>query len=315
MKSYFNVHLNMKLEYDTSKFRFCGKHGLLSIDQFMKSYAQRKNGKKYNIFKCLACIRERSKTQYHKNPSVDKIQTNKWRAKHRKQARAIVAKCYIKNKEKYLPKARERTRKVRLECLKAYSPELKCSLCPENHDEFMVLDHIDGGGTEHRKQTGSGSKFYFWIKKNHFPSGYRVLCHNCNFKELLRRNEKEIAEKERTKNLHKTRIRNGKERLVNKQKAQAAYRKYHKSNRIKCIKHYSNEMKCICCGNSDVEVLSIDHIDGGGRKHMKELGVSSGNQFYSWLIKNHFPEGYRILCLNCNFSFGAYGHCHHQQYP
>ena len=30
------------------------------------------------------------------------------------------------------------------------------------------------------KLVGSGSKFLRWLKANNFPSGFRVLCHNCN---------------------------------------------------------------------------------------------------------------------------------------
>jgi len=67
---------------------------------------------------------------------------------------------------------------------------------------------------------------------------------------------------------------------------------------------------CECCGESHVEFLGVDHIDGGGRKHLAELGGSA--YFYGWLKKNGFPPGYRILCHNCNFSIGKYGYCPHK---
>lgn len=28
--------------------------------------------------------------------------------------------------------------------------------------------------------TGLGAHFYKWLEHNHFPPGFRVLCHNCN---------------------------------------------------------------------------------------------------------------------------------------
>lgn len=37
-----------------------------------------------------------------------------------------------------------------------------------------------------------------------------------------------------------------------------------------------------------------------------------GGHFYGWLIREEFPEGYRVLCLNCNFSHGVFGYCPHQ---
>lgn len=55
--------------------------------------------------------------------------------------------------------------------------------------------------------------------------------------------------------------------------------------------------KCICCGESNLIFLSIDHINGGGTKHRKEIGKKS----YVWLYQNNFPDGYQTLCFNCNW--------------
>jgi hypothetical protein len=79
------------------------------------------------------------------------------------------------------------------------------------------------------------------------------------------------------------------------------------SQRKKCLDHYGN--KCSCCDETTPEFLGIDHIDGGGRQHRKQIKNTS---IYSWLIKNNFPDGYRILCHNCNLSIGFYGYCPHQ---
>jgi hypothetical protein len=54
----------------------------------------------------------------------------------------------------------------------------KCAKCGDTTDEFLQIDHINGGGTEHRKQIGSG--IYRWLRKNQWPEGFRVLCANCN---------------------------------------------------------------------------------------------------------------------------------------
>lgn len=51
--------------------------------------------------------------------------------------------------------------------------------------DALTIDHINGGGTRHRK---SVYHMYEWLKKNSFPSGYQVLCANCQtIKELRRR--------------------------------------------------------------------------------------------------------------------------------
>jgi hypothetical protein len=67
--------------------------------------------------------------------------------------------------------------------------------------------------------------------------------------------------------------------------------------------------RCKCCGESEVKFLSIDHINGGGRKHRDSIKGS----VYSWIIKNDFPVGFQILCHNCNQARGYYGKCPHEE--
>lgn len=61
--------------------------------------------------------------------------------------------------------------------------------------------------------------------------------------------------------------------------------------------------KCECCGIDEEMFLTIDHIDGNGNQHRKEvLGshLMAGTHFYRWLRQNGYPEGFRVLCFNCN---------------
>jgi len=89
-------------------------------------------------------------------------------------------------------------------------------------------------------------------------------------------------------------------------------RTYWKNQRLKVPSHYSNKsLSCACCGEVTYEFLSIDHIDGGGTQHRKELG---SKYIYSWLIQQEFPEGYQVLCHNCNMAKGFYKECPHQKY-
>jgi len=81
---------------------------------------------------------------------------------------------------------------------------------------------------------------------------------------------------------------------------------------------------CACCGDTHTEFLTIDHIDGGGAEHRRQLAkergwkdtvpgtAMSGKQFYLWLRRNGYPSGFRVLCMNCNFSFGHFGYCPHR---
>src|SRR5260221_360879 len=53
--------------------------------------------------------------------------------------------------------------------------------------------------------------------------------------------------------------------------------------------------------------LSIDHINGDGSKHRKEIG--GGGKIYKWLINNNFPSGFQVLCIPCNLHKGTRSHC------
>lgn len=81
-----------------------------------------------------------------------------------------------------------------------------------------------------------------------------------------------------------------------------------KRRRQAVLTHYGG--KCNCCGIDTYEFLSIDHINGGGYRHRKEIG-NFGRNFFKWLIKNEYPEGYQVLCHNCNLAKGFYGVCPH----
>lgn len=61
--------------------------------------------------------------------------------------------------------------------------------------------------------------------------------------------------------------------------------------------HYGN--RCNCCGEPNILFLSIDHVNRDGVTHRKETGVS-GTGINYWLVKHNFPEGFQVLCFNCN---------------
>ena len=80
--------------------------------------------------------------------------------------------------------------------------------------------------------------------------------------------------------------------------------------RAEVLAHYGTNgvPMCQCCGERTLEFLGIDHIEGGGCKHKKEIHA----HLYKWLKDHGFPEGFRDLCHNCNQSLGAYGYCPHK---
>ena len=73
---------------------------------------------------------------------------------------------------------------------------------------------------------------------------------------------------------------------------------------------YGNQ--CACCGESHVEFLGIDHINGGGTQHRKQIKCYGVN-FYDWLRQRGYPKEYQILCHNCNLAKGFFGYCPHER--
>lgn len=81
-----------------------------------------------------------------------------------------------RNQAEYLKK-----KAARLKALQHYSGSVVpfCQCCSESAVEFLTFDHINGGGNQHRKQLHREDIVRYLTKAN-FPSGFRVLCQNCN---------------------------------------------------------------------------------------------------------------------------------------
>lgn len=98
----------------------------------------------------------------------------------------------------------------------------------------------------------------------------------------------------------------------NREKANKLSRESKKRYEDKCKKlvfdHYGR--KCECCDENNEAFLSIDHINGGGRKHRRKIT----EKICIWLVKNNFPKEFQVLCFNCNW--GKYqnnGICPHKE--
>lgn len=77
--------------------------------------------------------------------------------------------------------AREKRAREKVTALEAYGGCV-CACCGENEITMLTLDHIEQNGTEdrrnHPKYQGTG--VYVRLRKDNYPSGFRVLCYNCN---------------------------------------------------------------------------------------------------------------------------------------
>lgn len=76
--------------------------------------------------------------------------------------------------------------KLKQEVLSAYSKDHDhpaCCNCGFDNIHALQLDHINGGGRQHRISLASqGShNIYQWLRREGYPKGYQVLCANCNW--------------------------------------------------------------------------------------------------------------------------------------
>ena len=69
--------------------------------------------------------------------------------------------------------------------------------------------------------------------------------------------------------------------------------------------------RCVCCGETAAAFLTLDHTNHDGKEHRAAFGgrgIATSFQVYSDLKRRGWPtDGFRLLCMNCNFAtrFGA----------
>lgn len=140
--------------------------------------------------RCIRCGLEKSHQEFcrHKkskdglsgyckicNSEVKKL----WRKNNPELARRLRRRSFEKHRDKRNESRRQQRQKLRNEVISYYGGKCKC--CGETTNEFLTIDHINGGGAEYRRRDSSHSHIYHWLKQNNFPAeGFRILCYNCN---------------------------------------------------------------------------------------------------------------------------------------
>jgi hypothetical protein len=247
---------------------------------------------------------------------------------------------------------------VRLEALTHYSGgEPACACCGEARYEFLAVDHLTGSSHEDQERFGSLDKHLVHLRREGWPEGYQVLCHNCNAAksiygttgrlccvhhpeqrpvDFVRKGGRSNAPlvpipESRCNDLAVQRCQDC-QRLFPLDSTHFFYRKDNQRyryeckecygvgrldvlranrlrNKMKAMSHYcGGAPKCQCCGIEAVELLTIDHVNGGGAKHREEAGFSD---ICLWLLTNGLPDGFRVLCYNCNMAAYKFNGCPH----
>lgn len=80
-------------------------------------------------------------------------------------------------------------------------------------------------------------------------------------------------------------------------------RDWEKRLRKEAIKNYGG--KCRCCGEKQLEFLSVVPIPGKAERPKR------GTSLPFWLRKNGWPKGFRVLCHNCRTAYERFDYCPH----
>ena len=148
----------------------------------------------------------------------------------------------------------------------------------------------------------------------YLPQGYTggVKCQNCKDKAYAKAKEKRKSKKESGLCTAKPSCKNiPPEGSVHCPECKKKFADIQFELKSVVITAYSPDATCSCCGEDDIRMLSIDHINNDGKERRASEGA--GTNFYRWIIDNHFPDDLQVLCMGCNW--GKYqngGICPHQ---
>lgn len=147
------------------------------------------------------------------------------------------------------------------------------------------------------------------------PESGLLRCSNCAklFKNRRSKEYKNLSAEGICVTCKKSKATKGVQCLECSAKANAWHKKRYYELKDEAFNRYGGYI-CNCCGEDEHDFLTIDHIDGNGNKHRKEI-KGSIRSFYGWLKKNNYPNGFQVLCMNCNW--GRYknkdGICPHKR--
>jgi hypothetical protein len=102
----------------------------------------------------------------------------------KREARIAQQKVYNEAHKVSVAKARAL---LKVETFEHYDG-VRCAKCSIIDIDVLDLDHIANDGYKNRKR--KGWQLYLLLKKQGWPSGFQVLCRNCNWKKHLENKRK-----------------------------------------------------------------------------------------------------------------------------
>ena len=143
--------------------------------------------------------------------------------------------------------------------------------------------------------------------------------------EEKKKRKAEYNKKYKTKNAEKIKAQRLAHFKKNKESINQKAVEKTKQVKLEVMKHYSQVLSnstipcCNCCGENHLVFLTIDHIEGWKNLDEPDLSHRSGNkrlvgkELYRHIRNNDFPDGYQVLCRNCNSAKSDEGQCPHER--
>lgn len=170
-------------EINTDKNMYLGGVNILKVcasckeNKYISQFNIKRSTKDgYDIY-CKECTRKKKNDKYcsHSMLSIDEYKS--WRKREN---------CIRKNEKK----------RLKIDVFSHYCPNgiIKCANLFQLHKEeiidldILTIDHINGDGYMDKDKNGrrcGGVIFYRKLKKQNYPSGYQVLCGNCQMKKKV----------------------------------------------------------------------------------------------------------------------------------
>jgi len=180
----------------------------------------------------------------------------------------------------------------------------KCVECSQEDFDLLNIDHIHNDGSIERLHIKSTLKLWNKIIKEGHCDKYQLLCFNCNFKKWINSEPSILMGKfKRCPTCMK-------DVDLAYFKKDRKYRDGYYYECKRCLRKRDNIVKqlaflrlgsscCIICGNNDIDVLTVDHINNDGHRNrfIDGLGITLYRKImYGSIDRSRF----QVLCLNCN---------------
>lgn len=205
-------------------------------------------GRRYIRKHCKVCWSNKRKQSYQDDLATNRARSRKAQAARRgRPGYRVVAN---RDQKAYILRMRKQIESL-LGC--------KCAACPVNDRTKLQIDHIEGGG---RKEFGVLAPHQVYRKILIDPTGYQLLCANCNWRKRTQKIGQKALEL-----------------------------------RAEAIDLLGGS--CACCGDNDSDVLQFHHCNHDGWLDKKQSGGSLDAPVrYKLILRS--PGRFKLLCANCH---------------